>query len=218
MRAAALFDAGAWGRLMGLEVESDPFTGLLIRIRPSPGYSEPWEAAPTNSNSNPNPALARMNAYIREALECIWPIGRMRAVTCMLDYLAREPEAMDFLLSERRSNVRLRAMVFDRSLVGWWADADGASKPNLKGAARLLLHRATAAQLVRSGCGVWAATMDAVRGLVRAADSRLARLPDDVVEAHLLPLLGDMGIERVLRGFGESVRRHWRTQPSIDLF
>ena len=204
MKAAALFDAGAWGRLMDLEVATDATTGLLAGIRPSPDYAarcrEPFVPGP------PNPAIRRIDGYIQSALVCPFPLRRQRTMAHMLQYIARDPEALDLLLSAREVHVRLRAMVFERSLVGWWADTDGA--PRLKGAARLLLHRATAAQLKRRGCGAeWAATLDAVRGAARSADSRLSRLPEDVLETHLLPLLGDTGIERVFRGFQESLRR-----------
>jgi hypothetical protein len=195
MDTAVLLDPGAWGRLMGLRVDSDPLKGCLTFIGPC--YAEHVEE--TGDERVPERlrlATATINKYIHNALHCDNVFLRREIITRMLAHMSGDAACLDLILSPRPAHIRLRAMIFHQSLVAWWAELKEWSL--LRHAAVRLLKRATSRQLLRKGCRAWMDTMEAVRTCA-GADTWLGHLPADVVEVHLLPLLGDVDIDRAAR-------------------
>jgi len=183
---------------MGLQVEIDPLQGRLTFIGPC--YAEhAGEDAEDEDKKAPacaKLATATINKYIYDALHCDNVFLRREIITRMLAHMSGDAACLDLILSPRPAHTRLRAMIFHQSLVAWWTDMEERSL--LRHAAVRLLKRATSRQLQLKGCRAWMDTMEAVRTCA-GADTWLGHLPADVVDYHLLPLLGDVDIDRAAR-------------------
>jgi len=176
MDATLLVHAAAWGRLMNVELEVEGGRLRAVRAVASTGYIAGGDAR----------ALADLHRHIQHAQEAASPAGRQAAAARLLDHVGGRT---DLLLLPQY--LRLRAMLFHLALVHWWDEG-----PTWRGAALLFWRRATAAQIQSSAA--WLAEMSAARVLhaEEPATTRLAHLPADVLSDCLLPLLGDVEIER----------------------